>query len=394
VVRAGAAAGPVIPVTHVITGLGRGGTETVLRRLLDGVDRDRFHMRVISLTDGGALRPVIEAGGVEVASLGLEGVGGLPSATVRLRRTLRRQRPLIVQTWMYQADLVGAAAARLAGVPFVAWNLRSSDLAPGAFTRTTRFAARGGARLSRRLPDVVVCGSEAARRFHTDLGYDPVSLVVVPNGFPAPNPSKGAGARLRAALDIGPDDVVVGRVARFHPHKDLPTFVTAAGVVAKRCPHAVFVLCGSGLDRSNPALQAAIDQSGASDRFRCLGERDDIDDLHAMFDVACSSSLGEGFPNVVAEAMASGVPVVATDVGDSALIVGGTGRIVPARDPEALAAALVAYVELGPDERRRLGEAARRRIEEHYSVDAMVGRYEVLYEEMVAGVRHRRSIRA
>jgi glycosyltransferase involved in cell wall biosynthesis len=129
-------------------------------------------------------------------------------------------------------------------------------------------------------------------------------------------------------------------------------------------------------------MKRVISECGLNGRVHLLGERTDIPFVTSGLDIASSSSLGEGFPNVVGEAMACGVPCVVTDVGDSAWLVGDTGRVVPPGDPIALAGAWRDLIRMGEDRRRSVGEAARRRIVEGFSIDVMVRRYETVYEEL------------
>lgn len=382
----------MIPVTHVITGLDLGGAEMALCRLIEATDRDAFDLRVVSLTTPGQLADRIASVGVEVHILGMTSLGIMP-ALVRLRRHLRRWRPSVVQTWMYHADVIGGLAARAAGVPAVAWSLRSSDFAPGAWRRSTVLLARVEARLASRVPAAIVCGSDAARRFHIGLGFPPELMSVIPNGFDIPTVASGTRDDVRDELGAPRDSLLVGRVGRFHPHKDHRTFVAAAELLARRHHGVHFVLCGDGVDGHNAVLTSWIRDAGLTGRTHLLGRRSDTDRIHAALDVACSSSLGEGFPNVVGEAMAAGVPVVTTDVGDSALLVGDTGRVVRPRDPEALAAAIAQMLDLAQADRRALGRAARQRIEQCYGLQRMADHHADLYRRLASAEgQHRPSM--
>ena len=170
-------------------------------------------------------------------------------------------------------------------------------------------------------------------------------------------------------------------VARFDPQKDHRNLVQAAGLLKERGVDCCFVLCGNGADAKNAQLIGWIRDASVEDRFFLLGPRDDIPTITAGLDIAClSSAHGEGFPNVLGEAMACEVPCVATDVGDSADIVGDTGRIVPPRNPEALAGAIGELIEMGHEGRKQLGRAARERIKEKFELGRVVKRYERLYE--------------
>jgi glycosyltransferase involved in cell wall biosynthesis len=147
-------------------------------------------------------------------------------------------------------------------------------------------------------------------------------------------------------------------------------------------PAARFVLCGNRVDRDNEALAEQVGAAGVGDRCHLLGMRRDVARVTAAMDVATSSSISEAFPLAVGEAMACGVACAVTDVGDSAMIVGPTGRVVPPQDPAALAAAWGELLAMDPDARARLGAAARQRVCELFDLGAVTRRYEQLYEEV------------
>jgi glycosyltransferase involved in cell wall biosynthesis len=183
---------------------------------------------------------------------------------------------------------------------------------------------------------------------------------------------------------------LLGSFARFHPQKDHETLCRAAGLVAAARPDVHLVLAGVGIDAGNERLVAWLRESGAADRCHLLGERDDMPRLTAALDLALmTSSFGEAFPLVVGEAMACGVPCVVTDVGDARQMVADTGRVVPARDAQALAGAVLDLLAMPVDERAALGARARERVQRELSLTAVAARYESLYTEVLAGARQR-----
>lgn len=374
------------PVVHVIAGLDTGGAEMMLYKLLSLADRARFAPSVVSLTACGEVGEKVRALGVPVQALGMS--RGLPNPlqVLRLAGRLRRTRPALVQTWMYHADLVGGLAARLAGNVPVVWGVRQSNLDPEGTRRRTLATARLAARLSRWVPARIVCNSETGRRAHEALGYRRDRMTVIPNGFdPAVfAPSDEARVAVRRELGVGDDALLVGLVGRFDAQKDHKNFVRAAALLHRQRGDVHFVLCGRGVSWDNVRLTGWINGSGIQSRCHLLGMRSDVARLTAALDIATSSSWGEGFANVIGEAMACAVPCVVTDVGDSALIVGDGGRVVPPRDPHALAAAWQALLGVPAAQRRALGMTARRRVERHYSLRAVVAQYEDLYEEVLA----------
>jgi len=236
------------------------------------------------------------------------------------------------------------------------------------------------------VPRRIVSCSETARRIHASLGYAAEKMIVIPNGFNLEqfSPDEQAGGSVRQELGISADAELVGLVARFDPQKDHYNFVQAAAGIKVSLPQAHFLLCGDGITWENHLLAGWIDAQGLRDHFHLLGRREDIPRLSAALDVACSSSAyGEAFSNALGEAMACGVPCVVTDVGDSAYIVGDTGKVVAPNDPQALAAAVVELLELPHDRRRELGQAARRRMQQRFDIQAVVNQYEQLYGSLL-----------
>ena len=219
---------------------------------------------------------------------------------------------------------------------------------------------------------------------HRSLGYARDKMVVIPNGFDVINfrPDTATRRPVRAELGIPEDTLLIGMFARFHAQKDHRNFVEAAALLHARHPDIHFLLCGDGITWENKVLSGWIVTAGIHEHCHPLGPREDIPRLAAALDIASSSSFGEGFPNVVGEAMACGIPCVVTDVGDSARIVGTTGRVVSAKDPEALAMAWTQMIGLGEEGRRRLGVATRKRVMHHFELSKIVKKYEALYTSL------------
>ena len=373
-------------MTFIITDLLTGGAELMLARLLGALDREVFAPRVIVLADDGPVGEKLRAQGVPVETLGLPPGSplGAGRAVLRLARILRRERPALVQTWMYHADLLGGLGAKLAGLPVV-WSIRNHTLDPTVLKRSTRIVVRLCAVLSRIVPERVVTNARATARVHIDAGYDAERMLVIPNGFDLETfkPDSAARRAVRAELGLPPDTPLVGLAARFDPMKDHRTFAAAAGLAAAQNQAVHFVLFGSGVDSANRELNGWLQDAGAADRAHLLGSRTDMPRLLAALDVAALSSMGEAFSNVIAEAMACGVPCAVTDVGDSALIVGQTGRVSPPNDPAALAANWLELLALTPAERQALGAAARLRITENYSLAHSAAQFADLYLSLI-----------
>ncbi len=372
--QAGAAATGHVKVMHIITGLSRGGAETMLAKLVTQLDPVAFPAVVVSLTDEGTLGAELRLAGATLYTLGMRRGRPTLSAIVRLWRILRRERPQLIQSWLYHADLLATIVTLLVPAVPLVWNLRCSDMDLGQYSRQVRGVQRLLAWLSGR-PSLVMVNSEAGRRHHERLGYRPRRWEIVANGFDTTlfRPDRVARDRWRDRLGVAVDQPLVGMVARVDPMKDHATFLAAATKVAAVRSDIAFVLIGRGTDTL--PLPSAI-----QGRVRALGERDDVREILPALDLAVlSSAFGEGFPNAIGEAMACGVPTVVTDVGDAAVVVGSAGMVIPPRDAAALATAIRAWFARSPAERSVLGAAARRRIEDNYALPAIAARYAALY---------------
>lgn len=379
-------------ILHIITALDVGGAEAMLQKLVLATDRSRFEHEVIALTAVGAIGRRIAESGVRVCDLHMSPGRPDPRALGRLIRSVHASHPDIVQTWMYHADLLGGLAAKvLGGVPVI-WGIRGSFDSEQS-KRHMVWTARTCAALSKWVPQEIVSCSTALAEAHVRLGYDERRMRVIPNGFDTatyrPNPS--AREAIRAELGVALDTPLIGHMARWDPQKNHLGFVDAALHVLERQPQAHIVMCGTGIDEGNDTILRTIAQAEAQEHFHLLGCREDVPRVTAALDILVSSSTyGEGFPNVLGEAMACAVPCVTTDVGDSAMVVDRTGRVTPPNDPTALSAAIVALLELCPQERAALGGAARRRVQENFALERIVEKFESLYEEVTDDVRDRR----
>jgi glycosyltransferase involved in cell wall biosynthesis len=379
-------------VLHVITNTAVGGAETMLHRLIRALGGDFSH-EVASLMGVGPVGDRIRDQGVTVHAIGMDQNAPNPLRLLELGRVIRASRPDVIQTWMYHADLLGGLAAKAVSRARIVWGIHHTTL-----DRTNRWSTRASvaacARLSHVVPDAIVCVSRAARELHVGAGYAAGKFVVIPNGFDLAEFRTDPGWRraLRDELGVAPEAVLIGMVGRVAPQKDQPNFVRAAAVLARRAPEARFLLCGEGASWSNEPLARVIREQGLAERFLLLGRRDDVQRVMNALDVmTLASAFGEAFPLVIGEAMACRVPCVVTDVGDSAFLVGDAGRVVPPRDPAALARALEDLIRMGPDARARLGDAARQRIEAQFGLARIASEYADVYRR-VAGASSPRAI--
>ena len=367
-----------IKVVHIITGLNLGGAEMMLYKLATHMDPDRFDVSVISLGNIGPMGERLVAADIPVYALGMDPrIWNVARHLVGLIRLLRSLNADVVQTWMYHADLIGGLAARLSGTRSVSWGIRQSTLSANKSKLSTKAVRQACRLLSHLLPRSIVCCSHEALAVHADLGYSKRHMCVIPNGFETSvyKRDPAARAQVRRSLSIDDSWMVVGMVARFDPQKDYATLIKCALDVIEKRKNTCFVLCGKDVDETNSSLMEWIGPNLAN--FRLLGPRTDTPQIYNALDICVlSSAFGEGFPNVLGEAMSCETPCVASDVGDSARILGDTGTIVPPGDPRALSTALLELLSKSETQLRRQGELARKRILDRYSIDSIAREYE------------------
>ncbi|WAR43804.1 glycosyltransferase family 4 protein [Methylomonas rapida] len=368
-------------VLFVITGLSTGGAEMMLIKVLEHLDRRRFQPYVISLSPLGELAPRISALGVSVRSVDMKGGLSDMAGFVSLLRMIKTIRPDVVHTWMYHADLLGGLAARLAGVKAIGWGIHNSNLDADKTKLSTRAIVRLCAFFSPWLPRLILSCSEQARLIHIEKGYAAEKMVVVPNGFDLMRfkPDNNARHSVRKELGLMQDVLLVGLIGRFDPQKNHAGFFRAAGYLLEKMPSVRFLLAGKNIASANSNLLQMAKDAGVLENCHFLGLRDDIPRLMAALDVLASSSDGEAFPNVLGEAMASGVPCAVTDAGDSAVIVGDVGRSVAVGDMRGLAVAMQELLCLSPEEKQSLSEKIRHRVLSHYEISQVVRDYEDFY---------------
>lgn len=376
-----------ITIYHIISGLETGGAEHTLYSILKGGLISRYDNCVISLGDKGSLGGKIGELGVPVYALNMRSQVSLLAGAARLRRMMRQRRPHVIQGWMYHGNLA-AWWARLfvdGKPPAVAWNIRHCMYQLKDEKVFTRAVIRAGRWLSGSVA-AIVYNSSLSRKQHERFGFNVESGRVIANGFDLAQFRASADSRalMRKDLGIPFDAMVIGHVARFHPLKGHALLLRAASRLCADHSDVHFLLIGRGVDWKNESIAALVPPL-YRDRVHLLGERSDVGTLLCGMDVLCQSSRSEAFPNVLGEAMATEVPCVATDVGDTNEIVGEAGVVVPPGDLQALVEGLQSVIAMCPEERSSLGVAARQRIATRYPLDMACEQYAALYAELLHG---------
>lgn len=370
-------------ILHVIAGLSVGGAEANLCSLIERSEGKGFHHIVVSFLANGPLKPRLERAGATVIELSSSrGARGL-LALRQLGVNINKCNPDIVHSWMYHANAATAVLQRLDyfRCPLI-WSIRQSLEDPTLDRRLTRAITTFGAWVSDR-PNAIVYNSLKAATTHEDRGYSAGRRMIIHNGVDCNRfrPRPEARAVLRAQLGLPPESILIGRVARWSPMKDFKTLISAFAAVKRSLPAARLVLVGTGIDAQNDELRALCRDSGSADHVHLMGPRLDVETIYPALDVLVSSSRSnEGFPNVVAEALASGNLVAVTSSGETSLM-GGAHEAVATQNSAALSAAITRLVGLPAQEKSLLSNNARSFVLDHFSLHSCVERYHQLYRE-------------
>lgn len=372
-------------VVHVITSLAIGGAETALFRLVTEEKPASSDVTVICLSGEAYYGPRLRAAGIPLHTLDMQRGRFSFRAFMRLVGLLRRLQPDLVQTWLYHSDFLGLLAARLAGISRVVWNIRCSVADERHFRRGASPLLRLLARMSA-MPVAVISNSVAGQDLHASIGYHPRRWEIIPNGIDTTvfRPEPAHRAALRSELGLPADAALVGLIARYDPLKDHATFLRSAQHVLVSRPETHFLCAGQDVDGNNATLMALARELDITARLHLLGPRSDIARINAALDVAVCSSIAEGFPNILIEAMACGAPCVSTEVGDARLIIGDSGLIVAPRDARGMAEAIGTILA---DTSGQLREKARERALSLFSLPSMRERYRTLYRSLVPAGR-------
>ena len=367
-------------IIHIITGLGDGGAENTLYKVCK-YDKSNEHI-VISFKSSGKYLPLLRKLNVKLYCLNINFF--FIFKFFSLICLLRSLKPDIVQTWLVHADFIGGIAARLAGIKNIVWNVRYSHIEIGKAKLTTIFIIEILAKMSHFIPQSIIIVSKNAKRFYEIKGYAKKKLKFIPNGYDLHSFKliKKNKNKFQKKIKIKNKVPLIGYVARYDPLKDHLNLLKSISLI--RLKNIVFfcVLIGNNIN-NNKILIKEIKRLNLEDCIKLLGPTKNISEVMNSLDIHIQSSRSEGFPNVIAEAMAHKTPCVATNVGDSSYIVGDTGWIVPPNNPIYLAKSIgIALKEINTKKWIKRCVRARVRIKEKFSIGKMINSYNKVWTDV------------
>ncbi len=351
----------MIRIVFLARSLEQGGAERQLVTLVRGLDKRQFDPAVVCFYGEGPLEAELTAADVPVFVVGKRSRWDLLSFASRLVELLRSLHPDVLHSYLEVPNIVAALAKPfLSGAPVV-WGVRNCNVDLSGYDWFVRASYGLSARLSG-CAALTIVNSNSGRAYYTSHGYSKTRTICIPNGIDTDRycPSSEMRGRVRAIWGVPEDELLIGLVARLDLVKDHSTFLRAASMVARERKDVRFVCIGDGPGEYRARLEQLAGEVGLNGRLLWVGQCDDMPAAYCALDILCSASTSEAFSNVIGEAMASQVPCVVTDVGDSSVVVGDTGVVVPTGDPEALSIGLLRVLSEGIDGIQSRGSDARR----------------------------------
>ena len=376
-------------VLHITPSIGGGGAEAMLCNLVQAMHDSAWHSVVIAIN--GTAWPDRAAHLQRFCDdyYDLEASSFLkPSVWEQIRAIINAEQPDVVQTWMHHADFVGGLCAWSCGIKNIVWGVHCREIHrnPGESRIRSAVFRKGLGLISRFVPSRIISCSAAAIDDHKGMGYPAKKMAWVPNGVRTDRfrPNSDVGASRREGLGIPGNAPVVGFVGRFHEMKRLDCFFEAAALLLQDRPDAHFLLCGGVESDLDAEASIAFSAVAPRDRVHFLPFHSDIERLYPAMSVFTLTSRTEACPMTLLEAMACGVPCVATDVGDCARLVDDPSAIVPPGDVPALVAAWIRAIDLDQSQRDALRFKSCVRAEQQFSIRQAALAYEAVYQSLIS----------
>ena len=369
-------------ILHVINGLDDGGAEGVLYRICV-YDKEHEHI-VVSMQDLGKYGKLLISQGVEVRTLNISRLKTLPTAILKFRQILRETKPDLIQTWMYHANIFAGMLTKIfyAKKP-VFWNIRCTIMKLGEAGLKTYLLTYLGSLLSYFIPDCIIVCANSIKSDHKQAGYKRSKIKIIENGFDLeyfkpPQKSQDINNNFAAR------GLIVGVLGRFHPQKNHELAIKACSLAIMKGINLKLYLAGSGITTDEPALNISIRKYRMENFTELYEAFDDVRVFFKQIDVLLlPSKFGEGFPNVLAEAMAYGIPCIATSIGDSEKIIGQSGWVVPNQKPKEIVSAFEEIIEMRKNKSwLKIKNTARNRIEKNFSISKMITSYSKCWKDI------------
>lgn len=334
-------------IAFMIRDLNYGGAQRQLITLVKALDKKLFDITVLCFYSDGLLEIDLKQNGISVICLKKRSRWDVVGFLWNLLRQLKKINPDVLHGYLSESNLLTICFKLFSPSTRIFWGIRDSNISFGSYDWLDRLIFELECFLSR-FVDLVIVNSYAGRAYHLSHGFPDAKMVVIPNGIDTERfkPDRASGQLIRSHWNISDDTILIGLVGRLDPMKDHPTFLKAAAILCQERLNVHFVCIGNGPESYADELSQLACELGISKHILWAGGQGDMPAVYNALDIVCSASAyGEGFANVIGEAMACETPCVVTDVGDSAWIVGDLGIVTPAQNPEVIKQGLINMID-------------------------------------------------
>jgi glycosyltransferase involved in cell wall biosynthesis len=343
---------------HLINTLDKGGTERILTNLLKDSPK-HFNHHIVCLSGNGILAKEITDLGYEVTFLNLENKKRVFYSISKLIILCYKIKPKVINAWMYHSCLLSILLSFIYTFrATVVWNIRNANLNASLNPKTTIFIAKLNSFFSIFIKTIIY-NSSFSKKLHSEIGYSNNKAKVLPNGFDcelfSPKNKKGLWK------NKSENDICIGYISRYNAQKDPITFLEAAKIVVSKNANIHFLCFGIGLDDSNPDWKQKINELNLQNNIHSFGINKNTSQWYREFDFFTLSSVGESFPNVIGEALASGIPIIATDAGDIKDIIENCGYCIKPKNPKLLAETWLKAINLDSKSKKKLALNCRKK---------------------------------
>ncbi len=370
-------------IIHIISGLGNGGAEACLFRLI--IANPDFTHIVISITDKGFYGDILSENNIKVIALNLRSYVFIIPILFKIKNIIVNEKPDVIHSWMYSANLIAGFIGNFLKIKNIIWSVHGSVHLPSTKLSTFIIILMCSI-LSWIIPNYIVFVSNYSIKRHLKLGFCKNKIILITNGFTIKDQVNVYRNRefLEREFSISKDFKIFAMISRYHPVKDFKTLLLSLKKLKENFIFFKCLLIGHNIYQ-NKELEFLVNSYQLNTNVLLVGEIRDISSLMSGFDLLFLSSLSESFPNVIIEAMANGTPCISTNVGDISLIIDNeTGWVIPKSNPQAFSRSILLAINEMDNKflwnERRLKCISK--IKNNYSFEKMNNKYVELWENI------------
>ena len=366
-------------ILHIIVGLGNGGAENTLFKLTKNLKK-KFNFSILVLSKENSLQWKFKKEKINLIQLNSKNKFFFIFNLFKIFSIIKKTNPDLIQSWMYHSDFLASIIGKIILKKKVVWCIRHSNLKIFKSKFITIILAKFCAILSKKYTDKIIYSSSVSRKYHEYIGYDKFKAKEIFNGY---------DPKINNFINIKNSKITyLGFLANYRPQKDFSTFFQSMSILKKKNINFKCIMAGQNVNKKNFSLKKLINYYDLNDHLILMGQLKNTRSFYEQIDIqVMSSSFGESFPNVLAEAMLHGIPCVSTDVGDAKKIISKYGWISKRSNPSHLAKNILNAIKLKEQYKlkfKQMKKAARDSIIDRFHINKMTDKYSVTWDKEIS----------